>query len=185
MPLTLPQIVRLQSSRDPETVLIGEALNQLVQSHNALAANIGADPNGVFPTPQAIGSLTVTAANGLFDAAIIDASVVGNPKQTNIEYFLEYSSDPNFINPPAIVVPMGASRNIAHLFLGSRTLYFRAYSQYLNSQPSAKVTFGIPPTAVVGGGAIAGPTPNASQGSGSANAGTPGSGFGINTTLSK
>ena len=58
----------------------------------------------------------------------------------------------------------GASRNL-YLQLGNQTLYWRAYSQYIGSQPSAPVTFGSPPIAVAGGGA-SGPAPLPSNGSG-------------------
>jgi len=46
---------------------------------------------------------------------------------------------------------LGSSRNL-RLALGNQTLYWRAYSQYLGSDPSGPVTFGTPATAVIGGG---------------------------------
>jgi hypothetical protein len=76
---------------------------------------------------------------------------------------------------------MGASRNL-YTQLGNQTLYWRAYSQYIGSMPSAPVSFGSPPTAVVGGG-TAGPAPLPSTGSGTLPNGLVrgGNGFGINT----
>jgi hypothetical protein len=59
---------------------------------------------------------------------------------------------------------MGASRNL-YVQLGNQTLFWRAYSQYIGSQPSAPITFGSPPVAVVGGGS-SGPAPLPSAGSG-------------------
>ncbi len=55
-----------------------------------------------------------------------------------------------------------------------------AVSQYIGSLPSAPVSFGAPPTAVPGGGAI-GPTPLPSSGSGVFPNGVPrgGNGFGV------
>jgi hypothetical protein len=72
---------------------------------------------------------------------------------------------------------MGSSRNL-RLALGNRTLYWRAYSQYLGSDPSEPVTFGTPATSVTGGGTAAGPQLQASTGSGTASGNEGGSGFG-------
>ena len=51
---------------------------------------------------------------------------------------------------------LGSSRNL-RIAMGNQTLYWRAYSQYLGSDPSEPVTFGTPATAVTGGGTAAGP----------------------------
>jgi len=126
-------------------------------------------------SPSAIGSLTVTAANGMFTAAIYD----GTPPAYPINYFLEYDTSADFTQP--YVVFMGPSRNIS-LALGNQTLYFRAYSQYAPpyvNTPSPRVTFGTPPTAVVGGGSAPPSTPpSAGSGSGSTNGQQGGSGYG-------
>src|SRR6202012_5704863 len=94
-------------------------------------------------------------------------------------YFLESASEPAFTAPH--VYFLGSSRNL-RLSLGNQTLYWRGYSQYIGSTPSAPVAFGSPPTAVTGGG-LAGPAPQASSGSGTATAQQGGSGFGVNQTL--
>ena len=75
---------------------------------------------------------------------------------------------------------MGASRN-QYLQLGNQTLYWRVYSQYIGSLPSAPVAFGSPPIAVAGGGS-SGPAPLPSTGSGVLPNGLlqGGNGFGIN-----
>jgi hypothetical protein len=65
--------------------------------------------------------------------------------------------------------------------IGNQTLYWRAYSQYLGSDPSEPVTFGTPATAVIGGGTAAGPALQASSGSGTASGSEGGSGFGVVT----
>ena len=64
--------------------------------------------------------------------------------------------------------------------LGNQTLYWRAYSQYIGSNPSPPVSFGTPPIAVAGGGS-SGPAPLPSAGSGVLPRGIVrgGNGFGI------
>jgi hypothetical protein len=92
-------------------------------------------------------------------------------------YFAESDTTPAFSAPR--VYFMGASRNI-YLQLGNQTLYWRGYSQYVGSLPSAPVTFGSPATGVVGGGA-SGPAPLPSSGSGALPNGVlrGGNGFGV------
>jgi hypothetical protein len=93
-------------------------------------------------------------------------------------YFAESDTTPAFGAPR--VYFMGASRNM-YVQLGNQTLFWRAYSQYVGSLPSAPVTFGSPPVAVAGGGA-AGPAPLPSSGSGVLPNGhvRGGNGFGVN-----
>lgn len=140
--------------KDPR---FAEALDDVLGAVNNTAAQVVASPSGVTAAPPDISQVTVTAADGIFDAAIKD----GSPINRGINYFLEYSTDIGFTTPT--VVDLGASRNWRR-FLGDLTLYWRAYSAYPTSASSRPVYFGNP-TAVVGGGA-AGPTPNPSSGSG-------------------
>jgi len=115
----------------------------------------------------------VQAANGWFDLAITDPAT----SRPGLFYFAESDVTPAFAAPR--VHFLGASRNL-YLQLGNQTLYWRAYSQYVGSLPSAPVTFGGPPIAVAGGGA-SGPAPLASGGSGTLPNGTVrgGNGFGV------
>lgn len=159
--LRVPQLKKLQQ-QEP---YLYEALKEIVGAVNALSRRVGSDATGPAAAPAAIGSLSVVAANGLFDIAITDNSPVGR----GINYFIEYDTSPAFSNP--IVVPLGPSRN-GKLFLGNLTLYFRGYSQYIGSAIGPKVSYGSPPAAVTGGGP-APPPPQPSQGSG-----TGGGGFG-------
>lgn len=140
--------------KDPR---VAEALDDVVKALNSAASQVVASPQGVTSPPADISQLTVTAADGIFDAAIKDGSSVNR----GINYFLEYSPDIGFTTPT--VIDLGASRNWRR-FMGNLTLYWRAYSSYPTSASSSPVYFGTP-TAVVGGGA-AGPTPNPSSGSG-------------------
>lgn len=142
-----------------------EALKDLSDGVDAVALQTATSPTGVQPAPNQIGRLTVTAADGIFDVAIFDNSPSRNGS-VGIMYFLEYSTTPNFATATFHVVDLGAARNWRGT-LGNLTLYWRAYSQFTGSAPSAPVYFGSQdaPTAVVGGGSN-GPTPNPGSGSG-------------------
>ena len=152
-----------------------EALTQLVNGVNAVGRATGVDPSGSIAAPSPIGSLKVTAADGIFDLAITDNSTLNR----GIFYFAESDTTPAFNQP--YVHFMGSSRNL-RISLGNQTLYWRGFSQYIGSMPSSPLTFGSPPTAVVGGGA-AGPTPQPSKGSGALPNGLlrGGNGFGTNS----
>jgi hypothetical protein len=169
--LNIPQLAQVKA-RDP---YVYESLQQIVSAINALGRATGVDPSGSIAQPDRIGGISVVAANGIFDIAITDNSAV----HRGIYYFAESDTSPNFTAPR--VWFMGSSRNL-RVALGNLTLYWRGYSQYIGSTPSAPVTFGSPPTAVVGGGS-AGPTLQLSSGSGTATGQQGGSGFGTALTL--
>ncbi len=119
---------------------------------------------------MSIGSLSVAAADGIFDLAITDNSTLNR----GIFYFAESDVTPAFASP--YVHFMGSSRNL-RVAMGNQTLYWRAYSQYLGSDTSEPVAFGTPPTAVVGGGTVSGPALQNSSGSGTASGSEGGSGL--------
>jgi hypothetical protein len=167
--LTLPQLVSIKN----ESPYTYEAIKHLVSAVNSIGRATGVDPSGSIAAPDPIGRITVVAADGIFDLAITDNSAV----HRGIYYFAESDSSPDFTAPH--VYFLGSSRNL-RVSLGNQTLYWRAYSQYLGSQPSAPVAYGAPPTAVVGGGA-AGPPLQTSSGSGTAGGQAGGSGFGKTT----
>jgi len=169
--LNIPQLAQIKS-RDP---YVYESLKQVVGAINSLGRSTGVDPSGSIAQPSQIGGVNVVAADGIFDVAITDNSAV----RRGIFYFAESDTSPAFPSPH--VYFLGSSRNL-RVSLGNQTLYWRAYSQYIGSAPSAPVAFGSPPTAVAGGGA-AGPAPQPSSGSGTATAQQGGSGFGVNQTL--
>jgi len=170
--LNIPQLAQIKG-RDP---YLYETLRQVVGAVNSLGRATGVDPSGSISPPDSIGALSVVAGDGIFDVAITDNSAV----HRGIFYFAEFDSSPNFTAPR--VQFMGSSRNL-RLSLGNQTLYWRAYSQYLGSTPSAPIAFGSPPTAVTGGGTAAGPALQPSSGSGSATGQQGGSGFGVQQTL--
>jgi hypothetical protein len=165
--LKIAQLARIKS----ESPYVYEALTQIVNAVNAVGRATGVDPSGSLDPPVAIGSLSVVAADGIFDLAITDNSSV----HRGIFYFAESDATPAFGRPR--VYFLGSSRNL-RVALGNQTLYWRAYSQYLGSDPSEPVAFGTPPTAVSGGGAVSGPALQSSTGSGTASGREGGSGFG-------
>lgn len=169
--LQLPQLKHVESE-DPR---LYAALRAIVDAVNNLGRGVGVDPSGATPPPQSLAAISVTAANGIFDVAITDNSRVVR----GINYFVESDSTPGFLQPH--VYALGPSRN-ARFALGNLNLYWRAYSQYLGSQPSQPVAFGNPPIAVSGGGTSPGPAQHTSAGSGTAagNGQQGGSGFGKN-----
>ena len=169
--LNIPQLAQIKG-RDP---YLYEALRRVVGAVNAIGRATGVDPAGSLSPPAPIGGLSVVAADGIFDVAITDHS----PVHRGIFYFAESDSSADFTAPR--VHFLGSSRNL-RLALGNQTLYWRAYSQYIGSAPSAPVSFGSPPAAVAGGGS-AGPALQPSSGSGSATAQQGGSGFGVAPTL--
>lgn len=167
--LTVAQLAPLKNG-DP---YLYETLVKIVGAVNATSQNAGVDPATPSQAPAAIASVQVQAANGWFDLAITDPSA----SRPGLYYFAESDTTPGFNSPR--VYFLGCSRNL-YVQLGNQTLYWRAYSQYVGSSPSTPVTYGTPPTAVVGGGA-SGPAPLASSGSGTPANGVMrgGNGFGV------
>jgi len=167
--LTVAQLAPLKD-RDP---YLYETLVKIVSAVNATSQRSGVDPSTPSPAPTPVASISVQAANGWFDIAVTDPS----DSRPGLFYFAESDTTPAFSAPR--VYFMGASRNL-YVQLGNQTLYWRAYSQYIGSLPSAPITFGSPPAAVIGGGA-SGPAPQPSTGSGVFPNGVArsGNGFGI------
>lgn len=134
---------------------LGEAFRKLVEGTNLLGQNSAVDPVGTMPPPPTIQQLQVkTNGTGLVHAVITD----NNPIQKNLHYFVEYSTEPAFLQPH--VVHLGASRSMDPKTLPAfddngnpQKFYFRAYSQYPGSDPGTIVHFGgDTPTAVNPGG---------------------------------
>src|SRR5690242_4273968 len=129
--ITLPHLPYIRT-KDPK---LGETIDDLRKAFISLAQQAGLSPSGQIAAPQ-IQSISVTAANGVFSVTVTDKSAT----HLGINYFLEYADNANFNNSHTLF--MGPSRSENGLFLGSGTFYFRAFSQYLSSTPSAKVTYG-------------------------------------------
>ena len=167
--LTVAQLAPIKD-RDP---YLYETLTKIVAAVNAAGQRAGFDPSNPLPAPQPIASLAVQASNGWFDLTISDPS----DARPGLFYFAESDTTPAFAAPR--VYFLGASRN-HYVQLGNQTLYWRAYSQYIGSNPSPPVNFGAPAIAVAGGGS-SGPAPLPSAGSGVLPRGIVrgGNGFGI------
>jgi hypothetical protein len=144
-----------------------EALQQMVAAINQQGAILGTNPAGTVPAPSNVGSLSVVAANGIFSAVITDL----NPTRYET-YFLEWDTSNQFTN--ARIITLGPSRQWNGT-LGSLTTYWRFAKQLPGSPISSFVTFGSPPTAVVGGGAA---SPALQPTTGSGTSAVPGGGYG-------
>ncbi len=166
--LNIAQLAPIKD-RDP---YLYESLTKIVSAVNALGTKAGLDPQAPAAAPARIGSLAVQTSNGWFDLAITDNA----DARPGLFYFAESDVTPAFAAPR--VYFLGASRNL-YIQLGNQTLYWRAYSQYIGSNPSPPVVFGTPPVPVVGGGS-SGPAPFLSTGSGAipTGGGLGGNGFG-------
>jgi hypothetical protein len=147
---------------------IGQALDDIIEQISSVARQTNSSLSAAeTPPPPTPSQLVVTASQGIFEARIHDT----NPVNRGINYFLEYSRNPAFNSP--ITVDLGQARNYRG-HLGNQILYWRAHSSYPTSQRSYPVYHGtsINPIAVVGGGAIMGPEPLDSSGSGTSYGGT-------------
>lgn len=171
--LNVPQIASMKDKN------LADALQRIVDHINLGSRALRFDPQGTFPAPKQVASVNVVGGTGAADIAITDNSIVGSGEVEPIAYWLEYSTDPNFINPPPYQVHLGAARN-AHLKVPVAKLYFRVYSQYFGSLPSPPVVFGGTGAATqvdCTAGTIA--VLQTAQGSGSNTPTRPGGGYGI------
>jgi hypothetical protein len=158
-----------------------QVADEFVKIQNALnlvAKQTNANPLGDVPAPPQISAVNVQVAQGVHDVQIQDNS----PVQRGVHYFLEYSNSPNFSGPSTKTLSLGPSKN-TRIFLGNGTVYWRGYSSYPTSSPSAPVYSGTEtqPTPATGGGAISGPVglPGAGSGTEPSTFSKPGAGFGF------
>lgn len=162
------QIRNLNDIRADDQKLYETLTDIISQVHN-IAEQGNLNPAAHPEPPPAISKLTVSAANGHFQAAIEDP----NPIYRDVHYYLEHADNPHFTD--SHIIHLGHSRNHS-IFLGNTTRYWRAYSSYSSSPPGAPAYHGgaASPEPVTGGGTVGGPTFLRSQGSGT---GTPGQGL--------
>jgi hypothetical protein len=146
-----------------------ELVADLVTNQNLIAQQTNSSLNGVPAPPPSPQSVTVTP-----NAAGVHVSIVhSSPRSRGVEYAGEYADNPHMTNP--FPFHMGPSRE-HDMAVGSQKLYYRVWSQYQTSPPSAPVYHGgAIPTPVTGGTA----TPlGLSQGSGTGAPGQPLQGYG-------
>lgn len=166
-------IQQLEAIRSKDHFLY-EALIQIQKAINSIAQQTGADPHGVFPTTPNITAINVTAANGIANVQIVDNTYVSNPALQGraISYFVEFASDPGFVNVFHHEVWHGVrNQNVA---VGNQLFYVRAYSQLQGSKPSSPIAAMQNPLT---GGGSAPPTQQSYQGSGTSK--ISGHGFGV------
>ena len=166
--LTLPHLLYIKR-KDPR---LAESLESIVNSLNGIHVQGG---NANIAPPPKIALLAVTASNGFFSVVITDPAGQAE-SNLGLHYFVEWSTDKNFVNPGPTVEDIGPSRG-EYLYIGNLTTYWRVTSQFRNSSVrSPYVYFGGAqnPTAVTGGGTVGGGTP---PGGGSGSGGG-GGGFG-------
>ena len=146
-----------------------EALADLERQQANITQQANGNVTGHPAPPPPIDGLKVAGSNGHFSIAIQDQT----PSFRGVNYYVEHADNPNFTNPH--VIELGAARN-HNVFLGNVTRYWRAYSAYSSSEPSAPAYQGdaSTPLPVAGGGAIPGPEFLPSEGSGT---GAPGQGL--------
>jgi hypothetical protein len=156
----LKHLAWVENAFDPR---LSATFRELSKSLDNAANTTGVSGQDLTAPPN-LRSIAVTAANGVFDIVLSDPVGQGG-NSLGVNYFVDWSTTASFANFRTI--HLGPSRSW-YGFLGSQTLFFRAYSQYPASTKSKYVYFGGPaaPTGVPGGGAIAGPAPAAASGSG-------------------
>lgn len=118
---------------------LGNLLESWFDAVNVALHHVGVDIKGKRQPPPPIAGLNVAAGSDHVHVTINDASQI----QKNVQYMVEYSvNDPTFAQPH--VEHLGASRGRVLALpakdgLGAtQTYYFRAYSQYLGSDPQHK-----------------------------------------------
>ncbi len=167
----IPNLAQIRRWSTPEIPDLGarlyEALRKIASDHSTLAQQVNGSGTGNPTPPPAVQAMTVTGQNGMFDIRIKDSS----PIYRGIRYYAEYDTSPAFSAPKRIF--MGDSRDHT-IFLGNQTLYWRGYSSYIGSGPSAPAYHGgaLAPAPVIGGGSIGAPATQPSEGTGTGN-GTP------------
>lgn len=147
------QFLKELRSRDPH---LGLLLEQIIDGVNGIGNHAGIDPLGKTEPPAPLQGINIAAGDSHVHVALTDHS----PVRKNVQYFIEWSKDPSFATRH--VEHLGASRERV-LALPAKDgsgnpqqYYFRAYSQYLGSDPQSEhAVYGgkYTPTAVTLSGA--------------------------------
>lgn len=134
------QLVKLMQANPS----LGSLLQRIISGVNTVADNTQTSAVGRLPAPPQISGVNAKISGEMLHLQINDGGTV----KQGIHYFSEVSTNPNFSNP--IVVHHGTSRCAAPVPLptyddsgNKQTYYVRSYSQYLGSDPSKPVVYGV------------------------------------------
>ena len=164
---------------------LGVLLEQMFDNVDTMANHLGVDMKGKVEPPPNLAGLNVSAGSDHVHVTITDNSQV----KKNIKYFVEYSvNDPSFANPH--VEELGSSRGKVLPLPAKPTgggaatqYYFRAYSQYMGSNPAKKPiyfgTLGAPTPVTLTGSSQLTLLPSTGSGTGAPDGSQGGSGLGI------
>lgn len=136
MPQLTINLELIRSSLGPQ---VADEIEKVQTALNTMAAQTNSNPVGTVQPPPKVSAVNVSpiSGSGYHDVAIQD----NNPVNRGVNYFVEYSTVPNFAGTTTKTIPLGPSRN-GRIPVGSGPVYFRAYSSYLTSSPSDPVYHG-------------------------------------------
>ena len=181
MALDSSQFLKLIKNRDPQ---LGNYLETMFDAVNVGLNQAGIDIKGKQQPPSPIAGLNVASGSDHVHVTINDPSTISK----NVQYILEWSAnDPTFAQPH--VEDLGASRG-RMLALPAKTgggatqqYYFRAYSQYMGSDPQQKKIYfgsaGSPTAVTLTGASTMNLLPSQGSGTGRADGTQGGAGLGL------
>jgi len=174
------QFLKEVKNKDPH---LGMLLDGIFDQIDTAFNHLGVSTKGLVTPPTPLQALNIAAGSDHVHVTLTDNSQVSK----NIEYFLEYATEPTFANPH--VEHLGASRGKvlplpAKTGLGvTQNYYFRAYSQYAGSNPQTKKiyygTLGSPTAVTLSGSSSLTLLPSTGSGTGAADGSQGGSGLGV------
>ena len=175
------QFLKEVKNRDPHLGLLFESF---IDSVNVALNHLGVNTTGKVEPPVALQGLNVAAGSDHVHVTLTDNSNV----RKNLQYFVEWSAnDPTFGNPH--VEHLGASRGRVLALPAkdghgtTQNYYFRAYSQYMGSDPQTKKayygTLGNPTAVTLTGSSALTLLPSAGSGTGKPDGSQGGSGIGV------
>lgn len=175
------QFLKEIRNRDPH---LGMLLEQFFDQVGTSLQHIGVTPQGKAAPPPPIAGINVVAGSDHVHVTLTDSSQV----KKNVQYIVEWSdNDPSFANPH--VEHLGASRGRVLALAAKNSLgaqhqyYFRAYSQYLGSDPQTKQIYfgakGAPTAVTLTGSSQLNYLPSPGSGTGRADGSQGGAGLGF------
>lgn len=130
------QYLKQIKNKDPH---LGLLLENWFDQINTAFGHLGISTQGKVQPPPPISGLNLSPGSDGVHVTLNDASQINK----NVQYFVEYSAgDPTFAQPH--VEHLGASRGRVISLPAktgggaAQTYYFRAYSQYMGSDPQSK-----------------------------------------------